>query len=110
MEHLTFEQLPEAIRLLHEKIDRLEGMLLTQSTTQDRDAIFNVKEAANFLHLSVSSLYGKACRREVPFSKKGKRLYFHKSELEEWIRQGRKKTIEEVWREAGQNIVVKHGV
>jgi excisionase family DNA binding protein len=102
MENLTFEQLPQAMRLLHEKIDRLEQLLATQNTTHDRDAIFNVKEAADFLSLSVSSLYGKTCRREVPFNKKGKRLYFYKSELEEWVRQGRKKTLAEVQREAIQ--------
>lgn len=108
MEHLTFEQLPNAICLLHDKIDRLELLLTAQSTMPKRDAIFNVKEAADFLHLSVSSLYGKTCRREVPFNKKGKRLYFYKSELEEWIRQGRNKTLEEVRREADQYITVKH--
>ena len=107
MEHLTFEQLPKAIHLLHEKIDRLEQLLTTQRTRQEQHAVFSVKEAADFLHLSVSCLYSKTCRREIPFNKKGKRLYFYKSELEEWIRQGRNKTLEEIQREAVQSIAGK---
>jgi hypothetical protein len=39
-------------------------------------------------------------RREIPFYKKGKRVYFRKTELLEWIELGKRKTREELKLEA----------
>jgi len=87
---------PKTISLLHEKMSHIEQLLLEQHPQQETEAIFNISQAAAFLHLSVATLYAKVSCREVPVSKRGKRLYFHKSELEEWVRQGRKKTVSEI--------------
>lgn len=105
MENFTFDQLPQAMRLLHQKIDRLELLLTEQRSPQEAEPIFNVTQAAAFLHLAVSTLYVKVCRREVPYNKQGKRLYFYKSELDEWVRKGRKKTVTELQEEAGQHML-----
>ncbi len=61
--------------------------------------ILNITEAATLLNLTVPSVYGLVHKRVIPFSKRGKRLYFSKSELLDWIKQGRRKTIDE----AGSN-------
>lgn len=105
MENLTFEQLPQAMRLLHEKMDRLEQRLGEQDAQQDAEIMFNVTQAAAFLHLSVATLYVKTSRREIPFNKQGKRLYFYKAELDEWVRKGRKQTVSEIQEEAGQQVL-----
>ncbi|TXK45826.1 helix-turn-helix domain-containing protein [Pontibacter qinzhouensis] len=102
MEHFTFEQLPQALSLLHEKINRIERLLTEQQPLVEKEMLLNVSQAAAFLHLSVATLYTKVSCREVPFSKRGKRLYFRKSELEEWVRQGRRKTVSEIRQEAVQ--------
>ena len=104
MENLTFEQLPHAVSLLHEKMSHIERLLTEQHPKQEAEAILNVSQAAAFLHLSVATLYTKVSCREVPFSKRGKRLYFRRSELEEWVRQGRKKTVSEIRQEAIQQV------
>ncbi|WP_114778733.1 helix-turn-helix domain-containing protein [Botryobacter ruber] len=104
MENFTFEQLPHAISLLHEKLSHIERLLAEQHPHQETETIFNVSEAAAFLHLSVATLYAKVSRQEIPVNKQGKRLYFYKSELAEWIRQGRKKTVSEIQQEAEQYI------
>jgi excisionase family DNA binding protein len=96
MEILTFDQLPKAVSELLEKVSKIET-LLNQDHHDDKEADgrFSVQEAAAFLNLSVSTIYGKVCRREIPVSKKGK-LYFNKAELIEWIDNGRKSTLAEV--------------
>jgi excisionase family DNA binding protein len=71
-----------------------------QSEHPETDQLFTIKEAAVFLHLSVPTIYGLVNRSEIPVSKKGKRLYFSKQELTEWIKSGRKKTIAEINSEA----------
>lgn len=62
--------------------------------------ILDVQQAANFLKLKITTLYEKTSRKLIPHFKKGNKLYFHLSELQEWIRQGKVKTYEEIEGEA----------
>lgn len=97
MEILTFDQLPKAVSELLEKVSKIEDMLShDHSNEADHDSLFSIKQASAFLNLSNSTIYGKVCRREIPVSKQGKKLYFSKTELLAWIRSGRKSTIAEV--------------
>lgn len=56
----------------------------------------NVKQAAEILDLAVSSIYSKVSRRELPFCKRGKRLYFWKDELLEYVRNGKVDSVREI--------------
>jgi excisionase family DNA binding protein len=96
MENITFEGLPQAVAQLHERLSSIEGLLRQAHFREEAEQVLSVSQAARFLNLSVSTLYGKSSRREVPVSKRGKRLYFRRSELEEWIREGRRKTMDEL--------------
>lgn len=100
MQPITFEQLPQAIGLLHERLERIEQLLSAPDAQPEADALLTIQQAADFLHLSVPTLYGKVHVREIPFSKKGKRLYFSKAELSDWVKSGRKKTQSEISEEA----------
>lgn len=105
--NLSFEQLPKAIFQLYEKLNSIEALLLDKNSLPESQQILTVKEAAEILHLSVPTIYGYVSRNEIPFSKKGKRLYFSKSELIEWIKQGRKKTLAEIAALANQSVKIK---
>lgn len=97
MEILTFDQLPKAVSELLEKVSVIEHILKDDHAGDiDDDRLFSIKQAAIFLNLSISTIYGKVCRREIPVSKQGKKLYFNKAELLEWIGKGRKYTISEI--------------
>jgi excisionase family DNA binding protein len=97
METLTFDQLPKAVGELLEKVSRIEDILSHESINpEDAGSLFSIQQASVFLNLSTSTIYGKVCRREIPVSKQGKRLYFNKIELLEWIKAGRKKTLVEI--------------
>lgn len=63
---------------------------------QDQDKIFSIKEACVFLNLAQQTLYGFTSRREIPFIKKGKKLYFRKSDLNKWLLEGKKKSKAEI--------------
>lgn len=60
-----------------------------------QDQFLTIQEAAELLHLTVPTIYGLVSRSEIPVSKKGKRLYFSKQELMDWVKTGRKQTIAE---------------
>ena len=97
METLTFDQLPKAVSELLEKVSKIEDILSHQDSTQhEGDLLFSIQQASEFLNLSISTIYGKVCRREIPVSKQGKRLYFNKTELLGWVKAGRKKTLAEI--------------
>ena len=109
MQPFTFEQLPQIVGQLLQKIERIESLLNASTTLPkiEADTLLNIQEAADFLRLSVPTLYGKVSARLIPFSKPGKRLYFSKAELTEWIKQGRKKTRAEITQEAQKPLTSK---
>lgn len=90
----TFEQLPEMVCRILEKVEGLEKLLLEKTLNKEaQEEMLNIKEAAIFLDLSISTLYSKVCRNEIQVHKPGKRLYFQRSELLAWIKTGQRKPI-----------------
>lgn len=67
-----------------------------QIPEEKEDEIIPIEEAAKFLHLSKPTLYSKVSRNELPCMKKGKRLYFSKQELTEYLKNGKRKTKKEI--------------
>jgi len=93
----TFEELPQAISALHDKVDNIKDLLLeSQKVPPPYADLLTIKQAAEFLSLSVPTLYTKVSRKEIPVNKRGKRLYFSTDELSTWIKSGRRKTQEEI--------------
>lgn len=94
---LTFEQLPKAVNQLFLKLEDIERLLTDKnSIVKESDQFLTIEQAAEFLCLSKLTLYGKVSRHELPVNKRGKRLYFLRSELENYIKAGRKKTSDEL--------------
>jgi excisionase family DNA binding protein len=111
METITFNELPQAVIQLYEKLNNIEALLLEKSNepTPEHDQFLTIQEAASFLKLSVPTLYGFTQRAEIPVCKRGKRLYFSELSLTDWIKQGRKKTIAETAMEAASFMSKKKG-
>jgi excisionase family DNA binding protein len=104
---ITFENLPNAVTQLLEKLDRIERMMTLrkgESLNEEVDKLLTVEEAAQFLHLSKPTIYSKVSRGELPYMKSSKRLYFSKVELTEYIKKGRIKTNDEVKDDAHNNL------
>lgn len=108
MQTITFDQLPQAVGRLQEQLNNIEQLLLQGNNhTPEMDDLLTISEAAKFLKLSIPTIYTKVSRKEIPVNKQGKRLYFYKSELADWIKTGRKKTVAEIRQEAEQTIILK---
>lgn len=67
--------------------------------------LLTVQQAAEFLSLSVPTIYAKISNKELPCMKRSKRVYFSREDLLSYLRAGRKRTIAEI--EAGANNVLK---
>ena len=75
-----------------------------QTGNPETDKLLTIKQAAELITLSVPTVYGLVSRKEIPVSKRGKRLYFSKFELTDWIKAGRKLTTAEIDSKAEQFI------
>ena len=91
MEKITFDNLPEAVSLLLEKVEKLEALLCGKPLEpKPEKKPMGAKEAAAFLELSVPTIYSKVCRGDLPAYKSGRKLYFDEAMLIEHIKSTRK--------------------
>lgn len=101
---LQFNELPKAVTLLTNEVSELKRLLIEKSHEQSEnqsEKFFNIQEAAQFLNLSVATIYSKHSKGELPgVCKRGKRLYFSSTELMDYIKAGRKKSNAEIEQEA----------
>ena len=63
------------------------GLASTISPEVDEEFL-TIKEASVHAGIAVQTIYRLVSIDEIPFYKKGKRLYFIKSELNDWIKKG----------------------
>ncbi|MFC2080372.1 helix-turn-helix domain-containing protein, partial [Bacteroidota bacterium] len=56
---------------------------------------------------SKATFYGYIHNRSIPFHKRSKKLVFLKSEIDDWLKAGRRKTRSEIESEAGQNLNIR---
>lgn len=99
--NLTFDQLPEAVTMLTKQVSELTRLITEkQQPTENPERLLTVQETADFLSLSVPTIYSKVSRGELPVMKRSKRLYFSSTELLEYLKDGRKKTNAEIEAEA----------
>ena len=107
---LTFDQLPQAVAMLTKEVSELKQLLLQKSeqqATPPAEQLLDVQQAADFLNLSVPTIYSKVSRGELPVMKRGKKLHFSNTELMQYLKDGRKLTYSEIETEA-ENYLQKH--
>ena len=80
---------------LKQAISEIIGEGLTQVKNIIPD-ILDVKQAAEFLRLKITTLYEKTSEKTIPHFKKGKKLYFKRDELQAWVLDGKVKTNDEI--------------
>lgn len=73
-----------------------QAIAYKKATHSDTKEILNVNEAAELTGLARQTLYGMTSQRTIPFFKRGKRILFKRSELEQWLLENRQQTISEI--------------
>jgi excisionase family DNA binding protein len=86
-----FQQLYDKICSLERKVDALTNERSLTKEEAPQDELMTVETAAVYLRMSRSNIYQLTSRFEIPFMKKGKRLYFKKEELRRWVEEGSNK-------------------
>lgn len=101
--------------LIMEKLNNIEKLVKEMhqqkypfpESAAAQNGILNMEQAAEFLSISVSSLYKHTSENVIPFYKTGKKNYFKTSELSEWLTKHRNTTKEEIEKKATDYIIRK---
>ena len=97
MEVPKFDQLPQLVRELYNKVEEMNALLLIKVDPEPEINIpIGIKDVAKLTGLTVPTLYGYCQQNEIPYQKKGNRLYFFREEIVDWIKTGRQKTLREI--------------
>lgn len=86
--HLSFDNLPRSVAELHEKIDRLTGMLgqfISSTAATPLPEFMTVEDVSAMLCKSVSTIYAMTSGHRIPYRKQGNKLYFLRSEIQSWL-------------------------
>lgn len=113
MENVVFTNLsiPEIRQLFRQELETYfeTNKQPEQPTTDQPEQLLTIQEAAEFLSLTVATLYSKVSKGELPVMKRSKRLYFSRTELLEYLKDGRKKSNAEIEQEAKAYLKKKGG-
>ncbi|MEI6754901.1 MAG: helix-turn-helix domain-containing protein [Paludibacter sp.] len=100
--------------IIIERLDKIEKILfeisknnVSESQVSNSDEIMTVDQLAEYLSIARQTIYGKCSAREIPCFKTGKRVYFMKSEINEWLKAGKRETAFEI-RQQAADWVRKH--
>lgn len=91
----NLSELSELIQqAVHQGLQNLGSTLLVAETTRlNAKEYLNVTEAAEYTRLAKQTVYQKVSMRTIPFIKKGGRVIFRRSELQNWMNEGSKKWL-----------------
>jgi excisionase family DNA binding protein len=93
--------------LILEKLDRIEKAIAKLNTSVPIVEVnhpMDIKELSAYLKNSRSAIYKMTSSNDIPHYKSGKRLYFKKSEIDEWVFSNRIKTNDDIEKEAMEYI------
>ena len=105
-ENLTLEQLPKAFAQFLTEWQKDRHLLLEKGSINpiSTDTWFNLTELCQYLpdKPAKPTVYSYVQNRKIPFHKKGKALFFLKSEIDLYLKSGRRRTSTEISAEVDQ--------
>ena len=92
--------------LILEKLERLEQRIGEQNLLMKE--VLNFNDACSYLDISASHLYKLTSQKQIPhFCPQGKKLYFNRTELDEWLQRNRQSSTDEIETMAANYLLTK---
>jgi len=91
-----FELISTRLQNIENLLRDINNCLEARTFNSNEEQLMSIKEVANYLNLSIPTIYGYTAKRYIPYAKRGNRLYFNKSEINQWILEGKQNTISEM--------------
>lgn len=98
---ISFEQLPDAVSALFVKLESIEQLLRKDSlkpVQNIQEKWMDLNELCTFLPSKPAkqTVYGWITNKTIPYHKRGKKVFFNRSEIDEWLSSGKIKTVKEI--------------
>lgn len=91
---------------IQRQLERIEQLLLEQKLLKKE--VLNFKEACQYLDVSESHLYKMTSGAEIAhFKPNGKKIYFKRVELDQWLQRNRQATNAEIQEQAANYLLQK---
>ena len=101
--------MPQMMANILEKLETLEQKFdaLQSNNSVEADAWFSLQDLCNYLpnHPAEQTVYGWTSNRTIPFHKNGKSILFRKSEIDAWLMQTSRKSVNDIYDEARTYVV-----
>jgi len=95
--------------LLMDKLNNIEQQLeeLRELHKQEfKDELMDIIELGKYINYQKTSIYGLVQDRKIPFIKASGKLHFRKSDIDQWLNEGKRKTGIEIKRIADEKATV----
>ncbi|MDC1324543.1 helix-turn-helix domain-containing protein [Aquimarina sp. M1] len=90
--------------LILEKLNSLEQKIEEQNLLKKE--VLNFNDACSYLDISASHLYKLTSQKLIPhFCPQGKKLYFNRTELDEWLQRNRQSSTDEIEKAAANYLI-----
>jgi excisionase family DNA binding protein len=101
---VDFQKLQEEVSETRALVQTLLERLNQPTSDQQQSDFLTVNQAAEFLSLTPATVYSMVYEKRIPFSKPNGRLYFLRSDLTAWIKQGRQSSTHDLDEAARETI------
>lgn len=100
---LTIGEFIEVIKEVNRELYREVLAEIVKPPEKEKE-LLTISEASELLMLSKSTLYQLNIRGKIPYFKKGKRVIYKRSELLDWLNQGKRMTKEDSLKKAEDDL------
>ena len=95
-----FEIIEQRLKNIENQLSELVEMTKAPILKGVSEEIMTVEQLSDYLTIARQTIYEKCSKKEIPYFKAGKRLYFKKSVINDWINSGRRYTTDELMQQA----------
>lgn len=85
-----FESIDSRLSNIEKLLLDIYGGTHVKPPDNNSESLLTVEQAAAMLHLSVTTIYGLIHRRQIASLKRGRRVYFKKEDLLQYLEDGRR--------------------
>lgn len=103
--NLTHDTLPQGVTTLLKELREFKNLFMQKQEhkpTEQPEKWLDLNQLIEYdpEKRTKPTWYSKISRNELPYYKRGKKVYFLKSEIDEWLKQGKSKSNTEIEQEA----------
>ncbi|WP_271855125.1 helix-turn-helix domain-containing protein [Patiriisocius marinus] len=99
-----FELILNRLDAIENILKKLDNNFSDFRSTNYSPNFMTIDELSVYINLTRGSIYQHTWAKKIPHIKRGKKLYFEKSKIDEWMREGTQTTVSDLHKAADRYI------